>query len=170
MFSLTILVSADRLGAIKNDLTRRLPDVKSMHRCEAIARGLGFQTYASALAAVKMEAPRLAKVRGDIFTAYLAEHAFTVAPRLIYYASAKIALQDVSNRAPKLTMWGIGVGRPRRKEDGSWENGRDLSAKFKANRAELIGDGAVKPFLTSLAFLERVKPTKTVRRGRGVTG
>ena len=167
MFALTIPVSASRLGAIKAELTCKLPDVKSSHRCEAIARGLGFRTYAGALAAVKSETPETAQVRGDPFTAYLAEHAFSVSPKVLYYAAAKVALQNISERTPKLTMWGIGVGRPRRKDDGRWEDFRDMNAKFQKDRAELVSDGAVAPFLTSLAFLKRVASTKTIRKGTG---
>ncbi|MDJ1158094.1 hypothetical protein QNA08_07590 [Chelatococcus sp. SYSU_G07232] len=167
MFALTIPVSADGLDTIKAELTRELPDVKSSHRCEAIARGLGFRTYAAALAAVKAETPGTAHIRGDLFTTYLADHGFDVRPKLLYHAAAKVALHEVSKRMPKLTMWGIGVGRPRRKEDGSWEDFRDMNAKFRQDRAVLISDGAVKSFLTSLAFLARVTPTKTIRKGTG---
>lgn len=167
MFALKIPVSADRLDAIKAELTRKLPDVKSSHRCEAIARGLGFRTYATALTAVKVETSETAQVRGDLFAAYLADHGFDVSPKLLYHAVAKVALGDVSERTSKLTLWGIGVGRPRRKEDGRWEDFRDMNAKFRQDRAELLGDGAVKSFLTSLAFLERVTPTKTIRKGAG---
>ena len=109
MFTLTIPVSTDDLSAIKADLTRSLPDVKSSHRCEAIARGLGFRTYATALAAVQAGATSTLQVRGDLFVAYLAEHAFAVSPAAFYHAAAKVALRDVLERTPKLTMWGIGV-------------------------------------------------------------
>jgi hypothetical protein len=167
VFALTIPVSADRLGAIKAELTHKLPDVKSSHRCEAIARGLGFRTYAGALAAVKAEKFEIVQVRGALFTAYLAEHAFSISPRILYYAAAKVALRDISERTPKLTMWGIGVGRPRRKDDGRWEDFREMNAKFQKDRTELVSDGAVEPFLASLAFLERVTSTKTIRKGTG---
>lgn len=167
MFTLTIPVSTDGLSAIKADLTRKLPDVKSSHRCEAIARGLGFRTYASALAAAKADTTETAKVSGDLFVAYLAEHAFNVPSEAFYHAAAKVALRNVWERTPKLTMWGIGVGSPRRKEDGRWENFRDMDAKYREARAELLSDSAVKPFLASLSFLGRVTPTKTIRKGTG---
>lgn len=167
VFTLTIPVSTDGLSAIKTDLARKLPDVKSSHRCEAIARGLGFRTYATALAAVQAGATSRAHVRGDLFVAYLAEHAFAVSPAPFYHAAAKVALRHVWDRTPKLTMWGIGSGGPRRKEDGRWEDFRDMNARFKEARAELLSDGAVKPFLASLSFLGRVTPTKTIRKGTG---
>lgn len=167
VFILKIPASADALSTIKAELTRKLPDVKSTHRCEAIARGLGFRTYAAALVAVRLETPSVVVVRGDLFAIYLADHGFDVPPELIYHAAVKVALRDVSERTPKLTMWGIGVGRPRRKDDGRWENSQDMNAKFRRERAELVSDGAVQAFLASLAFLARVTPTKTIRQGTG---
>lgn len=53
MFTLTILANTANLAAIKGELLILLPDVKSSHRCEALGRGLGFQSYASARAASK---------------------------------------------------------------------------------------------------------------------
>ena len=167
MFVLNIPASADALDAIKAELTRKLPDVKSSHRCEAIARGLGFRTYAAALAAVKLETPGTIRVHGDLFASYLADHGFSVQPKQLYHAAAKVALRDVSERTPKLTMWGIGADRPRRKQDGRWEDFREMNAKFRQERAELIGDGAVEAFLACLAFLAHVTPTRTIRRGTG---
>lgn len=167
MFILKIPASAGGIDLIKAELTHKLPDVKSSHRCEAIARGLGFRTYAAALAAAKAETPITAHVRGDLFTAYLTDHGFDVRSESLYHAAAKIALREVSERTPKLTMWGIGVGHPRRKEDGRWEDFRDMNAKFRQDRAELVSDDAVEAFLTSLAFLARVTPTKTIREGTG---
>jgi hypothetical protein len=64
-------------------------------------------------------------------------------------------------------MWGIGVGGPQRKSDGRWEDVREMNVKFVRAREQLVGDGAVEPFLASLAFLARVTPTKTIRRGTG---
>ncbi|SUS06830.1 conserved hypothetical protein [uncultured Defluviicoccus sp.] len=165
MFTLSIVASAEALGAIKAELTRKLPDVKSSHRCEAIARGLGFRTNAAAIAAVKSGTPETAQIQGNLFTTYLAYHGFDVPPKLLYHAAAKVALRDVSERLPKLTMWGIGLGRPRRKQDGRWEDFCDMTAKFQRGRMELVSDGAVESFLTSLAFLARVTPTKTIRKG-----
>lgn len=167
MFALNIRITSDRLEAIKTELIRTMSDVKSSHRCEAIARGLGFGRYASALAGAKAGTVGRILVRGDLFVAYLADHGFAVSAKPFYAAAAKVALRDVADSLPKLTAWGIGVGRPRRKEDGRWETSKELNAKFVRDRKELIGDGAVGAFLTSLAFVGLVTPTKTIRKGTG---
>lgn len=167
MFALTILVSADQLDTIKAELTRKLSDVKSSHRCEAIARGLGFRTYATALNAVRSSTPRKIQVRGDLFSAYLAEHGFEVSPQQFYQVATKVALRDVAAQVPNLTVWGIGAGRPQRKDDGSWETFRDMNAKFRQHREELVSDYQVNAFLASLALLKRITPTKTIRQNTG---
>lgn len=167
MFILNIFGSADSLELIKTELRHKLPDIKSSHRCEALARGLGFRTHAAALAAAKTEMPIAVHVRGDLFTTYLRDHGFDARPELLYRAAAKVALRNVSERTPTLTMWGIGVGRPQRKQDGRWEDYRDMNIKFSEARAELVSDSAVEPFLASLAFFSRVTPTKTIREGTG---
>ena len=167
MFTLNIPVTSAGLDALKADLTRTLPEVKSSHRCEAIARGLGFRTYAALLSTTRSPDPVIATVHGAAFSAYLAEHRFDVPPHPFYRAVGRVAICAVLEKMPKLTMWGIGVGEPRRKSDGKWESWPDLQAKFIARREELLSDHAVEPFLLSLAFLSRVKPTKTIRKGTG---
>lgn len=165
MFTLAISTTPAAIDAIKADLTRALPDVKSSHRCEAIARGLNFRTYASLLAGARSTSPVVATAQGAAFSAYLLAHGFEVPPLPFYRAVVRVAVRAVLENAPKLTMGGIGVGEPRRKPDGKWEDWRDQQAKFMKDREALLSDYAVEPFLLSLAMLERVKPTKTIRPG-----
>jgi hypothetical protein len=167
VFILEIALTLDRLDAIKAELTRTLPHVKSSHRCEAVARGMGFRTYASARAVAQSAPFDRVTLHGESFVAYLAEHDFAVSAEPFYRAGAKVALHDIAKTNPKLTMWGIGIGRPRHKADGEWEDWRDRNAKFAEARDELVDDGAVGAFLTSLAFIAKVKRTKTIRNHTG---
>jgi hypothetical protein len=167
MFTLNLCFTFDRLEAIKDELTRVLPEVKSSHRCEALGRGLGFKTYASALTATKSGRVGVSTLCGNRFTNYLTDHGFGASAKSLYEAAAKIALRDIAERTPKLTVWGIGIQRPAPKQGGGWEDARDLNAKFVKARRELIDDSSVEPFLASLAFLARVTPTKTIRSGTG---
>ena len=64
------------VDAIKAQLLRLLPDVKSSHRVEALARGLGYGTNA-ALRADLSNGPQEREVIDDAFAAYLAEHGFS---------------------------------------------------------------------------------------------
>lgn len=167
MFTLSIPVSADRLDILKAELTHRIPNVKSSHRCEALARGLGFRTFASALAATRSGATVTVHVLGDPFTAYLSAHNFEISPNHLYHAAAKVALCEVASRVGALTAWGIGVGRPPRMGKSIREYFLALDDKFRAERAELTGDSSVPAFLASLCFLEKVPKTKTVRTKGG---
>jgi stalled ribosome alternative rescue factor ArfA len=167
VFALAIAMPPDGLNAIKAELNRTLPDIKSSHRCEAIARGLGFRTYASAKANTQSATPDRMLARGRGFVDYLAEHGFVVPAKPFYHAVARVTLRHIGRMHPKLTMWGIGVGRPQRKADGKWENWEDRNARFVRAREELMSDSAVEPFLTSLAFVVKVERTKTIRKGTG---
>ncbi|MER8395737.1 hypothetical protein [Mesorhizobium sp. M0959] len=167
MFDLKIPFNQSALDRIKGDLTRVLPHIKSSHRCEAIGRGLGFGTYAAALAASAMDRAATVTVRGAPFSFYLETHGFEASPTPFYRAAAKAVLSDIAARNPKLTMWGIGVGRPQRKPDGKLENAHEKYARFLEARQELASDGAAEAFLLSLALLARIAPTKTVRQGTG---
>lgn len=167
MFTLSISMSADRLDTIKRELTRKLPDVKSSHLREGVARGLGLEAYPSAQAELASFHPGKVQICGDRFAAYLKNHGFNVSPKEVYHAAAKVALRDVADLMPELSIWGIGSVSPRREIDGRWASRRDGTARLPERRAELAHDGMVEPFLTSLAFLERVTRTKTIRHNTG---
>ncbi|PZV34889.1 hypothetical protein [Mesorhizobium kowhaii] len=167
MFNLKISFNQSALASIKADFTRSLPNVKSSHRCEAIGRALGFSTYAAALAAAETETHVAATVNGASFIGYLGRHDFGTTAKPLYRAAAKTVLSDLAVKHPKLTMWGIGVGRPQQKPDGKFENAREQYTRFLEARQELVSDGAAEAFLLSLAFLTRITPTKAVRKGTG---
>lgn len=54
-------------------------------------------------------------------------------------------------------------GRPKRKEDGKWEDPREQYARVMESRGEFFEGHAAEEFLLSLAFLSQVHPTKTIR-------
>lgn len=158
MFTLSIPVSASAVDATKLSLTRALPNVKSSHRCEAMARGLGFRTHASLLAETKSAKPVTATVNDAAFTSYLAQHDFNVRGSALYRAVAQAALKGVAERYPTLTAGGFGIGQWQR--DDTAEGRRK---RFEDDRAELVSDDRIEPFLASLAFVSRVERTKTIR-------
>lgn len=163
MFALTIPMTEYNLGLIKADLTRAMNEVKSSHRCEAIARGLGFRTYAALLAALKLSAPLQTSASGSLFADYLSVQGFGSTPRAFYFAVARVALREVLNKVPNLTRNGIGAGDRRRRPEGGWESASDRKARISAEQAQFGDDHVVEEFLASLAFLSRVDRTKTIR-------
>ncbi len=74
MFRLKIHLKLSDLDIAKSVLTRHLMHVKSSHRCEALARGLGFRTYATARVASVSEEPPLCQADGQAFCDYLRSH------------------------------------------------------------------------------------------------
>lgn len=162
MFSLFIPLFASNLDTIKLALTKALPDVKSSHRCEAIARGLGYRTYASLLEEVRSGRSPNVTADGAAFVQYLASHDFNVGSPPFYRAVGHAALKTVSENYPQLTGHGIDVGPPRNL-GGYWKTEAERILRFEEGRADLTSEGKVEAFLLALAFVQRVEPTKTIR-------
>jgi len=167
VFTLTFPVTSSDIAELKTDLGNALCGVKSSHRCEALGRGLGFKTYASLLAAARAPSPVMATADGAAFSAYLAAHDFQVEPKPFYLAVARTRVRAVLATDTRLTLHGIGVGRPKRKDDGNWETAREHYGRVLQSREEFLGDDGLEQFLLSLAFVGRVEPTKTIRPGTG---
>ena len=89
MFPLHILIAfTEQIDSMKADLTNYLPHIKSSHRVEALARGLGFKTYA-ALRAVDLfwDGPFWAEVNWSAFNDYLKEKGFNSTAKPLYLAA-----------------------------------------------------------------------------------
>lgn len=153
MFVLHIRITAQSVKKLKLGLAKSLRDVKSSHRVEALGRGLGFRTYASLLAGCRSSEPCFAEVSGTCFSDYLAEHGFLVDPETLYLAAAQAAIHEVLDAIPRLTIFGIGIGRPQRTREGSWPTPQQRYAEFLKHREECLDQHAAKAFLRSLAFL-----------------
>lgn len=160
---LSIKLGPSSVDVMKGFMTRALPDVKSMHRCEALARGLGYRTYAALLASGDVTAG----VDSGAFLGYLAEHGFEVEGYHVFRAAALSALHDVADAHPRLTVWGIGVGEYRRAENGRPETRQSYVERVRQARHALTSDVSTAPFLLSLALLQRLPSTGTVRPGPG---
>lgn len=166
MLELKIELNCSTLEAAKRELLNKLPQVKSSHRCEALGRGLGYGSYSAAKSA-SQNTSQSVTISGGAFHLYLRDHGFSVSPNVLYRAIGKVALAHVVEANEHLSVWGIGFGRSHRKPDGKWEDARERYTRFKENRAELLSDASVTPFLLSVALLERVARTKTIRKGTG---
>lgn len=110
-------LSMSDIAAIKAELGRRLPNVKSSHRVEAMARGLGWKTNA-ALRAVLASGQTEYEISDKAFFVYLASHGFTgVSPTTLADAmgcvftdvSARDAILAVLAKEPSLIQRGFYV-------------------------------------------------------------
>lgn len=162
MFALEFPVTSANIDAVKASLTQSLPDVKSSHRVEATARGVGFQTYAAMLAASRCTNPVIRVVNWQAFVGYLKAHGFDVESGHLYRAVAKVAIRSVLERVPRLTSHGIGLTQYTRNPDGSRETPYQHFERAQDSRKEFLNDYHVEEFLLSLAFVLRVKRIKTI--------
>lgn len=148
---------------ITRELARLLPNVKSSHRVEAMARGLGWNTNA----ALRAELPRLPVERtvdDDAFTSYLKEHGFanTIFDSLgeavvrCKFADARAAIKAVLDREPTLTRFGFGIFDDPRK---SREQRR---REFEESRAELLTPHATDEFIQAREFLSHFSRRRTI--------
>lgn len=163
MFTLQIPLTSAALDAIKADLRASLPEVKSSHRVEAAARGLGFRSHAALLMALKSPDSNLVAADGSTFRDYLTAHGFDAGAKPFFTAIARVAMRGVMEQEPKLAWNGIGAGRIERRADGTRPTAREHFTAFQARRQDLLQDRVIEEFLRALVFLPRVVRTKTVR-------
>lgn len=164
-FQLSIPVTIENIAIIKDDLRKTIPNVKSSHRCEALARGLGFRTYNSLLNYQSSHPSVSVSADGSIFRSYLLKREFETNTGPFYRAVAKAAIYSVMTKERRLTAWGFGAGGPQRNPDGSYQTAGEYFQRIQSEKAELLSDYAIDPFLLCLALLRRVERTKTVRSG-----
>ena len=161
---LSVHLDQNSVSAMKAHLTRALPGVKSSHRCEGLARGLGYRTYAALIAASD---DTVAHANGQAFAVYMARHGFECHVSQLYGAMASAAMHQVAEREPRLTAWGIGIGEHQRESDGRWETMSAYRQRLAEARRQLTDDRSIPAFLLSSALLQRVTRTTTVRSGTG---
>ncbi len=169
-FDLLIPLTEHTLAALKGDLARALPAIKSSHRVEALARALGFATNAALRAALIDQTVCRVGLDATAFSRFLADRADPVDTRKVYRAAARVAIQDVMQRELALTAWGYRVGRPQRKDDGRYESESERQARFETARNEMLTDGCADEFLRALVLVQLLTPIKSINPHAGSYG
>jgi len=164
---LTVALNPSSLVAAKNTLNRLCPHIKSSHRCEALARGLGAGTFATLRKSAHANAP--IKVRSDVqaFCQYLGSHNFGAEARSFHLAVASMAVDAIAEQEPTLCVHGFGLGSPRHFPWEKPEAQRVLEARFRDQRKELGSERALEGFLLASLFLKRVPCTQSIRPEAG---
>lgn len=104
-----VTIFADDVQSLKTYLQRSVPDCKASHRIEAVARGLGYNTYAGLREALN-KGPLEVVADDSRFCAYLGipfvveEHEYN---RFLSRALARIELHRVLAAQPNLTLRGF---------------------------------------------------------------
>jgi hypothetical protein len=142
---------------MKADLRTALPSVKSSHRVEALARGLGWRTNAAMRAALA-GGPIEIVADDNAFRDYLREHAFDSPEHCLARVLAKIGIQRAMDLESNLTHFGYGVFGERK------TSAEERRIKFAENRARMLDDYSVDEFICAVAFLSRYGRRKTINR------
>jgi hypothetical protein len=148
---------------MKDALRAPLADVKSSHRVEALARGLGWATNASMRAALTA-APAEAVPNEGVFLDYLRQHSFEAPSGSLVRAFAQAGVRRAMDFEPELSGFGYRVARDRN------ETAEEAEARFLASRADMLGQHGVDEFIRAVEFLSKFGRRKSMNRKRSSYG
>jgi predicted transcriptional regulator len=157
--------SLNDIDFIKRELACLLPDVKSSHRVEAMARGLGWNTNAALRAELALRQLERS-VDDHAFTTYLKKHGFTDS---VFDALAEAvvrcklmverdAIKAVMGREPRLTRFGFGI------YDEPHKPREQRLREFEECRAALLSPHGIDEFLRAREFLSYFERRRTINQ------
>jgi hypothetical protein len=148
---------------IKAALRESIPAVKSSHRVEAMARGLGWSTNAAMRVALA-ERPAPINLDDKAFRTYLAAHDFPVASGVLESAvettigpKSHGAIRAVMDKMPELGRGGFFVHDRRETPEAN-------RRKHDDSRASMLSDDAIGEFERAVEFLEARGQRATLNR------
>ncbi|MGV1793555.1 hypothetical protein [Rhizobium sp. A37_96] len=167
-----LFVHESALPTIKESLRKAHPETRPTHRMEAVAKGLGFSTYASFLTSLKTGALWV-DIDEEAYCSALEVSAVVDGDKRARYLSRAVVrgmLRKVLDEHPELTLRGF---------DSIWQGGRDELRKPKEEREALFADRrreayeddwAADQFELALIFFSRQKKIKSLNRQIGSYG
>lgn len=169
MFALSTLsmpVNTVTIAAIKAELSKYYPDIKSSHRVEALARALGFSTNAALRAALKEGETLERDINWEGFRGYLGPRNISVEARPLYLVLGRSILKSILDEYPTLTYAGIGVNTSHYKGE---TEGAYLE-RFQGERVAMLRDASVEQFLRSYVLVSLIPKSHDFEDGRGAYG
>lgn len=167
MFAFPIHIAfAEQIDSMKADLTKSFPHIKSSHRVEALARALGFKTYAALRARDLFWSPVDTELNWEAFSSYLKEKGFQPTAKPLYLAAARAAIRlilEMPELEPTLTREGIGISTTHHKGESTQE----YVERFRRARMDLLLDNSIEEFLRSYCLVSRISHTRTITKKRG---
>jgi hypothetical protein len=161
MVDIDIHLTPVTVARLKSGLRLTAPRIKSSHRVEALARGLGYRTNAELRARIA-ETGEVRRVDPAAFALYLSQHGFEGPASMLLRAVAHAIILNVMDRDDRLHKWGWGYGRAERR-DGRWETPTEQYERFVGYRDELKDIDTADHVLRAIALLSCVPSTKTIR-------
>lgn len=147
------VISLSFVESIKGDLWRSMPEVKSSHLTEALARGLGWRTHA-ALRAALASGPAECTALPEAFAGYLAQRGIQVADRVLVNAILHRQIRAVMDAHKELTHHGFGV------HEGDRISVAEQQKRYDESRAEMLEPLPVAEFERACEFLARLETTR----------
>lgn len=167
VFTLPInILFAEQIDSMKSDLAKYLPHIKSSHRVEALARALGFKTYASLRARDLFLSPIETEVNWSAFHDYLKGKGFQVTAKPLYLAAGRASVRlilEMPALEPNLTREGNGINTDHHKG----ETAQEYAKRFHQERLDMLLDSSIVEFLRSYCLVSRIPHTRTVTTKRG---
>ncbi|MDX9688981.1 MAG: hypothetical protein RBT70_00750 [Alphaproteobacteria bacterium] len=170
MLSFQLLIAfPEQIDSMKADLTRYFPDIKSSHRVEALARALGFNTYAALRTAdpFKGGPAVLADVNWTAFDDYLKEKNFQARAKPLFLAAGRASIRLTLGMKERdyqnLTRDGFGINTSHHRG----ETPQARTERFIQAREDMLQDSSVEEFLRSYSVVSRIPKTKTVTSKHG---
>ena len=142
---------------MKSDLRTALPTAGSCHRVEALARGLGWRTYAAMLGAV-ISGPAERDVQPAAFVAYMAAQGLVVTADHMIRTACCTQIRAVLAAQEQLTHFGFGLYDGHRLSVAEWR------VQFAENRASMLSDDGIAEFVRARDYLALLDTIKTTNR------
>ena len=160
-----VLISHADIDPLKSHLLALAPAVKSSHRVEAMARGLGFGSHAALLSELG-ETPVPCAVNNGAFGAFLKDRGGgelpydTLLEAVIRtkLSDARTAIAAVLSREPDLCSDGMRTLDRRR-------SAVDNAADFERSRQAMVEARYIPQFIRAAAYLDTQQKSKTATRG-----
>ncbi len=152
-----VVIDQSSLLTLKADLRTALPHLSSTLRVEALARGLGFNTYAAMRAALSRSA-RLVGPEDDKLLAYVQSKGGVADPRALRRTLARHMIRRIMEVETHVTTAGYGIAW------SHYPTGAEQRKAFDQQRAELLGDSAADQFELALKYLSRMERRQSINR------
>jgi hypothetical protein len=151
---MTMQLTSHDIDGVKRELGHLLPEVKSSHRVEAMARGLGYQTNASLRAKLQNGAAPCA-LDEEAFADYLTSKDFPKPPYAtlaeavsrVRDGDVRKAIEAVMQQLPDLSTFGFDV------YDEENKSPAERQAEFEKKRAEMLTSHYVEQFKLAVPVL-----------------
>ena len=156
-------LQGEDLPQIKSELKDYHPGVKTTHRVEAMARGLGYKTYASLLAALEHGAQSIETNDAAFNQALSLLSGQSIDGRTLSRSLARVAVRRAQAVEPSLTERGFDSAMPTTSDERRMSFAERRQA-FEARRAETLKHWAMDQFELALLYLDMQERRRTINR------